>query len=1069
MDEKLGGGIGSGKKSSNDPTTPLGKLAVEALKDEGFADMIKGMGYRPHEVPWEAVAYLGSRWANKKLGVPVKERPAIDALMPQFEALLMEHAGKEDNGSGLSINAYFAHDIHNRRAQGILNRSLKAVRGMSSAARRDLSKALEWGTSSGEAILNFVDKYRIQLARILTATQMAALLEGAQEVAAKVPALGSVPIEGLPIIEQERIIEARLTPPTFTAPTPPAGTPEEVHFPIIDEAVKNLAQRQVMGRAEYDALDAAARAKAFTVANVSAEETLTKIRDSLAENVREGADYNTWKKKVMEDVNSGTFLSDAHQETVFRTNVQTGFSDGQATVLGHPLVRSGFPYSTYDAIHDDRAREDHLALEEHGIGGSNVYRNDDPVFQMFRPPWDYNDRCGWTPITVRQAAERGIAEARQWLETGIEPKEKSHVEMPPFEPPPGFRRALTAAPLSIQLSMQSIATFATNQPRDKDGKWKNTNTSYSITPEESELSIAEKLNLPTAYHGDQAHDEDQRRLYKIKTNVVVDNPLPKTAQPSYLVDFSSEYMDEIGHRTISIDEIVTSQDWIRPTTIEARINGYRPTDDDDEEELPIVMELNGEKILVDGNHSVLAAKINGNNTIKVNYNVVTQESLDEMQRYIKNRPQVAKELGFPATFSIEPDKNQLTAEILVAMFGDEVEAVAEWMANNEGEEIDAELSIMLAIPKVTRRYGKRPGPGWIPGGVSSKGVQIWLYGASAPSAPATLPIPVSPAPTLPIVSPPPIAPAPAPIPSPAAPAMPPFPGTSAPPGGKRPSNNAVAAGTHAAAMARIQAGQALTPSEKTTLTRRLNMMSLGQLTSLHAALGGPGTGLAKPGLVSSVTNILAGAASTPPPVVPPPASPTPPAPTPPPVAPVSVPTPTTKLGTGRNVIAGTIPAYYIPPAPKLVAAGPYGGAASNSGALPTTIDHTIVGSFPKDINSVPSDFTKMPLINSDAIATYSHKTSGYVVRASWTYYGVPAPGQPAKYSITVFDGAGQIVSTYDSSASRDETYIKERVAQTLNWLDSELAKAAKPKSAITAPIAQFAHIRCHRYYRRGYR
>src|SRR5207248_2634439 len=119
----------------------------------------------------------------------------------------------------------------------------------------------------------------------------------------------------------------------------------------------------------YDALDAAARTKAITVANVSAEETLTKIRDSLAENVREGADYEAWRKKVMADVDEGTFLSEPHMETVFRTNIQTAFSDGQMAVLSHPLVRSGFPYSAYDAIHDDRVRKNHLALEKLGIDG----------------------------------------------------------------------------------------------------------------------------------------------------------------------------------------------------------------------------------------------------------------------------------------------------------------------------------------------------------------------------------------------------------------------------------------------------------------------------------------------------------------------------------------------------------------------------------------------------------------------------------------------------------------------------------------------------------------------------
>jgi hypothetical protein len=106
-------------------------------------------------------------------------------------------------------------------------------------------------------------------------------------------------------------------------------------------------------------------------------------------------------------------------------------------------------------------RPNHIALEKLGIGGTNVYRADDPVFQLFRPPWDYNDRCSSTPMTVRQAAEAGREEARSWLETGEEPAVKAFVPMPPFQPPPGFQRAVGAAPLSIQLSMQPMAAFAT--------------------------------------------------------------------------------------------------------------------------------------------------------------------------------------------------------------------------------------------------------------------------------------------------------------------------------------------------------------------------------------------------------------------------------------------------------------------------------------------------------------------------------------------------------------------------------------------------------------------------------
>lgn len=385
---------------------------------------------------------------------------------------LRVHVADEPDGlksKPLSISAFFAHDIHNHKAQGVLNRALQSAKGLSVSARKDLATAIK--SDSGDAIVNFVNKYRLQLARLLTTTQMAALLEGAVEVASKVPPLGTVPIDGLSVVEQDRILSDP-TPSPF-ALSPPTDSLEEIHFPTIDNAVKSLTERNVLTRPQYDALDTAARAKAFTVAGVDAEATLTKIRDVLAANVEKGTDYETFKQEILDAVDSGTFLSDAHSETVFRTNVQSAFSDGQMEVLNHPLVRSGFPYSTYDAIHDDRVRENHLALETLGINGTNVYRTDDPVFQMFRPPWDYNDRCSWTPITVRQAAESGVPEAQEWLRTGVEPSPRSFVPMPPFTPPVGFQRALNSAPLSIRLSLQPMAAFGFDptEARDESGKW----------------------------------------------------------------------------------------------------------------------------------------------------------------------------------------------------------------------------------------------------------------------------------------------------------------------------------------------------------------------------------------------------------------------------------------------------------------------------------------------------------------------------------------------------------------------------------------------------------------------
>jgi 8-oxo-dGTP pyrophosphatase MutT (NUDIX family) len=112
-------------------------------------------------------------------------------------------------------------------------------------------------------------------------------------------------------------------------------------------------------------------------------------------------------------------------------------------VLATPGVANLFPYRAYHAIHDDRVRPDHLALEKAGIGGSNIFRTDDPVWEIFRPPWGYNCRCSWSPISIRDAADLGVDEARLWLSTGEPPAHPAHVRMPSFQPDGSYERTVS--------------------------------------------------------------------------------------------------------------------------------------------------------------------------------------------------------------------------------------------------------------------------------------------------------------------------------------------------------------------------------------------------------------------------------------------------------------------------------------------------------------------------------------------------------------------------------------------------------------------------------------------------
>lgn len=443
------------------------------------------------------------RRALKHTPDPEEALAAVDialSIQPFPDETIVDQP-EEPEEEDILVDAAFAFDLFDKRAQGILNRAMTGIKKMTAEARRAFQQALDKPTvqEATQAIFDFIYKYRVQVARLLGTTQLAAVLEGAREVARHLPALplaelGGVPpppslspieaaqlvdrLRSLPLLEQQAAIYnlppqqqgfARAAlgtkgPPsstegitTFRPAFVPSEGPERVHFLLIDEAARELSEKNLVTRQVFDRLDAATRQKAFTIAGVSAEETLGKVRDVMVENLTKGVDFESFKKEVLGGVDEGTFLSEAHMETVFRANVSGAFSDGKREVLAHPFVRSGFPYVSYEAIHDDRVRQDHLYLEKHGIDGTNVFRIDDPVFESFRPPWDYNCRCSWVPLTVQHAAELGLKEAKQWLSTGEEPTPPARVAWPAFRPPVGFQRPIDSVALSIQLSMLSLS------------------------------------------------------------------------------------------------------------------------------------------------------------------------------------------------------------------------------------------------------------------------------------------------------------------------------------------------------------------------------------------------------------------------------------------------------------------------------------------------------------------------------------------------------------------------------------------------------------------------------------
>jgi SPP1 gp7 family putative phage head morphogenesis protein len=204
-------------------------------------------------------------------------------------------------------------------------------------------------------------------------------------------------------------------------------------YPAAGRAAEWLAQRRIVTP------DVAARVgdhltwDAFRVGDADNETLVRRVRDLLVQQVVEGPDPRGFKARAKAILKDDATKSEI--EATFRTQIRRSYAEAQRQLTDNPVVRAVLPYRLYFATHDGRTRPEHRALETLGLDGTNVYRTDDPMWDYFEPPWDYNCRCEAPYVTIERAAELGVREAQEWL-VGIDPPETPEwrIDDIPFRP-----------------------------------------------------------------------------------------------------------------------------------------------------------------------------------------------------------------------------------------------------------------------------------------------------------------------------------------------------------------------------------------------------------------------------------------------------------------------------------------------------------------------------------------------------------------------------------------------------------------------------------------------------------
>lgn len=188
-----------------------------------------------------------------------------------------------------------------------------------------------------------------------------------------------------------------------------------------EEAVDAFLAKEIMTRAEFDALAAEMQSQAFTAAYVHAADELQLVFDALLDALQKGSTLAEFTERTRD-----VLTRDWHRETVFRTNLLSAYGKGHWDQA--QATKEMRPYARYSAVMDGRTRPAHALL--HGL----VYPLDHPFWKMYWPPWDYNCRCAALTFSQEEVDSQGLTVRTGW--EGVPP------------PNPGFSSPAAGATIS---------------------------------------------------------------------------------------------------------------------------------------------------------------------------------------------------------------------------------------------------------------------------------------------------------------------------------------------------------------------------------------------------------------------------------------------------------------------------------------------------------------------------------------------------------------------------------------------------------------------------------------------
>jgi SPP1 gp7 family putative phage head morphogenesis protein len=169
-------------------------------------------------------------------------------------------------------------------------------------------------------------------------------------------------------------------------------------------ALEYFTKKSTMTRADFDKLNAGAKARAFTFARTTSSDLLKLVHSELGRMIADGHDLKQFQKFMKERVESAgwTPANASHVQTIARTNTMGAYNAGRLKDMTTTAALIDRPYWQIRGVDDSRQRD------THGAVNGKVFAASDPMWDSIHPPFGYNCRCRSVSLSAKQVKNRGL-------------------------------------------------------------------------------------------------------------------------------------------------------------------------------------------------------------------------------------------------------------------------------------------------------------------------------------------------------------------------------------------------------------------------------------------------------------------------------------------------------------------------------------------------------------------------------------------------------------------------------------------------------------------------------------